>query len=169
MPLFSVMKELFMEPISVSHAFASAPPRHPAVLCVKGPDNSTDMIMTQWFTWLNIKRNPMISYAMETTANLGLNVEENTHVYLAFPPVHTALLYKAGVRTASEGKSKEYPSGIEPIKIPNVPVEIPRESETVLHISIAGSYKYPFRKIRIYNCSLEEAFGENDEIQVNGE
>ena len=57
--------------ITPSQAFGSAPPRRPAVLCIKGPDGSTDMIMTQWFSWLNMKRNPMISYAMETTVSLG--------------------------------------------------------------------------------------------------
>ena len=96
--------------ITPSQAFGNAPPRRPAVLCIKGPDGSTDMIMTQWFSWLNMKRNPMISYAMETTVSLGLNVKDSDEIYLAFPPVKDALLYKAGVRTAYEGKDK--PCGV---------------------------------------------------------
>ena len=64
-----------MQSIPVSEAFGIAPPRRPAVLCLPGPDGSTDLIATQWFTWLNLKRNPMLSYALERSANLGLNVE----------------------------------------------------------------------------------------------
>ncbi|MCQ2454242.1 MAG: hypothetical protein MJ136_06840 [Clostridia bacterium] len=82
-----------MKTISVSEAFALAPPRRPAVLCIKGPNGSTDMIMTSWFNWLNIKRQPMISYAMERTRSLGLNAAEMDELYLAFPPVNDALRY----------------------------------------------------------------------------
>ena len=156
-----------MNPISISQAFGSAPPRSPAVLCLQGPDGSTDMILVQWFTWLNIKRNPMISYAMESSASLGLNAEEKQPVYLAFPPLNEALPYKAGIRTAAEGKTKEYPSGISPVTAEGIPVMIPKDSQVVLKVTIAGSYKYPFRKVRIFNCNLEEALGEyDDEITI---
>ena len=72
-----------MQSIPVSEAFGIAPPRRPAVLCLPGPDGSTDLISTQWFTWLNLKRNPMLSYALERSANLGLNVETDGVLYLA--------------------------------------------------------------------------------------
>ena len=148
--------------ISPSRAFASAPPRRPAVLCIKGPDGSTDMVMTQWFNWLNLKHNPMISYAMETTLSLGQNVKPNDTVYLAFPPVKEALLYKSGIRTAYDGKTKALPEGIVPVALPDVPVLVPEGSEAVLKCTIEGSYKYPFKKVRIYNCNLEEAQGESE-------
>ena len=153
-----------MKSLTVSQAFGIAPPRRPAVLCVKGPDGSTDLIMTQWFNWLNIKRNPMITYAMETTASLGLNVKDNDTVYLAFPPVRDALLYKAGIRTAYDGKDKRLPQGILPVSVPGVPVLVPEGSEAILRCEIAGSYKYPFKKVRIYNCNLAQALGETDDI-----
>ena len=152
--------------ITPSQAFGSAPPRRPSVLCLKGPDGSTDMIMTQWFSWLNMKHNPMISYAMETTVSLGLNVKDNDEVYLAFPPVKDALLYKAGVRTACEGKDKPLPKGIVPVTVPGVPVQVPQKTQVILRCTIAGSYKYPFKKVRIYNCNLEEALAEPDEDEI---
>ena len=152
--------------ISPSRAFASAPPRRPAVLCIKGPDGSTDMVMTQWFSWLNMTRNPMISYAMETTLNLGLNVKDNDEIYLAFPPVKDALLYNAGIRTAYEGKEKTLPKGITPVTVPNVPVQVPDKTEVLLRCTIAGNYKYPFKKVRIYNCNLEEALAEPGEDEI---
>ena len=49
-----------MNSITVSQAFSNAPPRSAAVLCVKGDGGSTDLLLTDWFTWLNMKRNPMI-------------------------------------------------------------------------------------------------------------
>ncbi|MCR4884381.1 MAG: hypothetical protein K6A68_12465 [Clostridiales bacterium] len=151
-----------MKILSVNQAFGMAPPRRPAVLCIAGPDGSTDMVMTQWFNWLNLKHNPMISYAMETTLSLGQNVKPNDTVYLAFPPVKEALLYKSGIRTAYDGKTKALPEGIVPVALPDVPVLVPEGSEAVLKCTIEGSYKYPFKKVRIYNCNLEEAQGESE-------
>ena len=108
----------------------------------------------------------MISYAMETTVSLGLNVKDSDEIYLAFPPVKDALLYKAGVRTAYEGKDKPLPKGIVPVTVPAVPVQVPEKTEVILRCTIAGSYKYPFKKVRIYNCNLEEALGEPDEDEI---
>ncbi|MBQ7521064.1 MAG: hypothetical protein IJU12_12165 [Clostridia bacterium] len=155
-----------MNAIPVSRAFGAAPPRRPAVLCIKGPDGSTDMILTQWFSWLNIKRNPMIAYAMETTATIGLNVKDKDEVYLAFPPVKDALRYKGGVRTAYAGKEKKLPEGVVPVTLPQVPVLVPEKTEVLLRCTIAGSYKYPFKKVRIYNCNLEEALAEPREDEI---
>ena len=155
-----------MNTLTPSQAFGVAPPRRPAVLCVKGPDGSTDMITTQWFNWLNFKRNPMIAYAMETTAGLGLNVDEGSEVWLAFPPVREAARFRAGIRTAAAGKEKQLPPGIEAVTVPGVPVLAPARSEAVLHCTIAGHYKYPFKKVRIFNCNLEEALGDTGEITV---
>ncbi|MBQ6564039.1 MAG: hypothetical protein IJL88_09005 [Clostridia bacterium] len=149
-----------MKILSVNQAFGMAPPRRPAVLCIAGPDGSTDMVMTQWFNWLNLKHNPMISYAMETTLGLGQNVKNNDTVYLAFPPVKEALRYKAGIRTARDGETKELPEDIVPRALPDIPVLVPEGTEAVLKCTIEGFYKYPFKKVRIYNCNLEEAQGE---------
>lgn len=148
-----------MKAIPVSRAFGAAPPRRPAVLCLKGPNGSTDMITAQWFNWLNLKRNPMITYAMETTASLGLNVDGGSEIILAFPPVKEALLYRAGVRTAAEGQEKQLPSGVETEAVPGLSVLVPARSDAVLRCTIAGHYKYPFKKVRIFNCNLEEALG----------
>ena len=52
-----------MNTISILDAFGNAPPRSPCVLCVPNPLGGTDMILTEWFSWLNIKRNPMLSLA----------------------------------------------------------------------------------------------------------
>lgn len=151
-----------MKPITSSQALGFAPPRRPAVLCIKGPDGSTDMILTHWFSWLNYKRNPMISYAMETTASLGLNVEEDSEIILAFPPVKEALRFRGGIRTAAQGQEKQLPPGIETAAVPGLPVLVPERCDAILRCTISGSYKYPFKKVRIYNCNLEEALGEAD-------
>ena len=94
----------------------------------------------------------------------GLNAKENDTVYLAFPPVKDALLYKGGIRTAYDGKDKAMPKGIRPVSIAGVPVLVPDGSEAILRCEIAGSYKNPFKKVRICNCNLEDAQGKTDDI-----
>ena len=155
-----------MNPISVSEAFGSAPPRSPAVLCLKGPDGATDMILTDWFTWLNIRRNPMISFSMPKNSSLGLNLKEGDAFALAFPLADEALKYKQGVRTAAQGQEKKLPDGVEPIAVDGLDVRVPKGSEVVLRCTLAGAYNYPFKKVRIFNCNLEEALG-NIESMLN--
>ena len=158
-----------MQPITPSQAFGIAPPRRPAVLCIKGPDGSTDMIKTEWFTWLNMKRQPMISFSMMRSASLGLNLKVGDALCLAFPPVEEAMLYRNGVRTAYDGKEKTLPEGVVPAQIGGVPVLVPQGSEAVLRCELAGAYNYPFKKVRIFNCNLEEALGnemEDDEEEL---
>ena len=53
--------------LSPSEAFQIAVPRRPAVLCLKRGEE-TQLIAVSWFTWLNMRRQPMISYAMERSA-----------------------------------------------------------------------------------------------------
>ena len=149
-----------MKSLTPLQAFGEAPPRSAAVLCVPGPNGSTDMILTEWFTWLNYRRNPMLSYSMHRSASLGLSVEPGSKLYLAFPPAEEALAYKAGVRTAAKGQEKEYPEGVKPVRTDNVPVEIPEGSTVVLCCTLERAYNYPFKKVRIFNCDLDEARGE---------
>lgn len=153
-----------MNPISVSEAFSNAPPRSPAVLCLKGPDGATDMILTDWFTWLNIRRNPMLSFSMQRNASLGANLKEGDSFVLAFPTTSVALKYKQGVRTAAEGQEKKLPDGVEPVAVDGLPMLIPKNSEVVLRCILAGAYNYPFKKVRIFNCNLEEALGSQDSL-----
>ena len=148
-----------MKEISVSEAFSEAPPRSPAVLCLKGPGGSTDIILTEWFTWLNIKRQPMISFSMARNASLGLNLSEGDPLVLAFPPVQDALQYRQGIRTAAEGERKDLPRWVHPAPVPGLPVLVPAESTLVLSCTLAGAYNYPFKKVRIFNCNLERALG----------
>ncbi|MBR5111039.1 MAG: hypothetical protein IK099_12735 [Clostridia bacterium] len=151
-----------MNTITVSEAFSNAPPRSPAVLCLKGPDGATDMILTDWFTWLNIKRNPMISFSMPKNASLGLNLKEGDAFALAFPLTDEALKYRQGVRTAAEGQERKLPDGVEPIAVEGLEVLVPKGSEVVLRCTLAGAYNYPFKKVRIFNCNLEEAAGNTE-------
>ena len=155
-------RRVYMRQLTPLQAFELAPPRRHAVLCLPGPNGSTDMILVHWFTWLNMKRNPMIAYGMETTAALGLNVDTGSTVFLAFPPAKEALLYKKGIRTAEAGKEKTLPKGVVPVEIPGVALPAPQGTEAVLRCEIANSFKYPFRKVRIYNCNLEEARGSTE-------
>ena len=146
-----------MKEISVTEAFGSAPPRSPAVLCLKGTDGSSDLILTEWFTWLNIRRQPMISFSMSRNAGMGLNLSTGDPLILAFPPTEDALQYKQGVRTAADGRVKELPRWIHPVREEGLEAEIPEESGIVLQCTLAGAYNYPFKKVRIFNCNLEKA------------
>ena len=151
-----------MKTISVSEAFCSAPPRRPAVLCLKGPRGSTDMILTEWFNWLNFKRQPMISYSMFRSASLGVDLKPGDALVLAFPPVEEAQRYRQGVRTAASGQEKELPEGVHPAAVPGVPVSVPEGREVALCCTLAGAYNYPFKKVRIFNCNLEKALGREE-------
>ena len=71
-----------------------------------------------------------------------------------------------GVRTAYAGKEKKLPEGVVPVTLPQVPVLVPEKTEVLLRCTIAGSYKYPFKKVRIYNCNLEEALAEPREDEI---
>ena len=146
-----------MKLITVSEAFSNAPPRSAAVLCLQGPEGATDMILCDWFTWLNIRRNPMISFSLPRTTSLGIQLREGDPFLLAFPGKKTGLKYSQGIRTASE---KTYPEGVDPVREDGLPFLIPRGSEVILRCTLAGAYNYPFKKVRIHNCNLEEAFGD---------
>lgn len=149
-----------MKQFTVSQAFSEAPPRSAAVLCKKGPSGSTDIITTEWFTWLNLKHQPMISFSMPRSASLGLNLEVDEEFFLAFPPRDEAVRFAAGVRTAEQGKEKQLPDGVQVMEVPGVPVLVPQRSKVILRCTLAGSYNFPFKKVKIFNCNLEDAQGE---------
>ena len=146
-----------MKTLTPAEAFSEAPPRSAAVLCVQGPEGCTDMILTDWFTWLNFKRQPMISFSMQRSASLGVQTREGETLYLAFPSREEALKYKAGFRTAAPGQEKTPPDGIRPRRAEGVSVQIPAGTEVTLRCVLANAYNYPFKKVRIFNCNLEEA------------
>ena len=148
-----------MNTIAVSEAFGSAPPRSAAVLCVKGENGRTDMMLTDWFTWLNIRRNPMISFSLHRDAAAGISLQEGDSFVLAFPPLNEAKRYSKTVSVkADEAEENE---GRKPDTVPadGTPVRVPKGSEVLLVCTLAGAYNYPFKKVRIFNCNLEEARG----------
>lgn len=151
-----------MKTISIAQAFGAAPPRSAAVLCLRAPNGGTDMILADWFSWLNIKRQPMITYSMPRDASLGAELKDGEPLALAFPPLEEAKRYEKGVRTAPKGQEKALPEGVEPVTLSNVPVEVPAGSRVVLLCTLFSSYRYPFKKVRIFNCNLEKALGERD-------
>ena len=138
-----------MKTITVSEAFAYAPPRSACVLCLKRARGSTDMILTEWFTWLNIKRNPMISFSLPR--GVAKDLREGDDFVLAFPPTETALKYKNGINISSENTL--------PAVSGSVPFPVPGDTAVALYCTLAGAYNYPFKKVRIFNCNLEEAYG----------
>ena len=91
-----------MFPITVSAAFGNAPPRRPCVLCLKGKQGGADMILTEWFSWLNIRRNPMISFSLPRDAAFGTDLREGDSFALAFPPADTAKKYKKGISISAD-------------------------------------------------------------------
>ena len=143
-----------MNPISVTDAFGDAPPRSPCVLCMKTAQGFT-LQLTEWFTWLNIKRNPMLSFSMPRGGEAAL-LREGDSFLLAFPPAEEALRYRAGARSAF---GEELPVGTIMAETDGVSIPVPKGSEVVLHCTLAGAYNYPFKKVRIFNCNLEEALG----------
>lgn len=146
-----------LEPISVSQAFGEAPPRSIPVVCFRGPEGSADLVAATWFTWLNLKRQPMLSFSLSRENGMGGTLASDDTLYLAFPPTEDAALYEKGVRTAASGKEKPLPAGIVLGRFSGVPFPLPEKTGIVLRCTLAGAYNYPFKKVRIYNCNLEEA------------
>ena len=146
-----------MNTITVSEAFGNAPPRSAAVLCLKGAGGGSDLQMTEWFTWLNIKRNPMISFSLSRGSEISKRLQEGDSLILAFPPLKEAKAYKDAVHTD--------PAPDESVETASVGgISVPRGSEVVLRCTLAGAYNYPFKKVRIFNCNLEEALGQPEGV-----
>ncbi|MBR6185413.1 MAG: hypothetical protein IKQ41_04045 [Clostridia bacterium] len=145
-----------MKTITVSEAFSNAPPRSAAVLCVKGERGRTDMLLTDWFTWLNIKRNPMISFSLPRNAEIGARLRDGDALVLAFPLLEEAKQYQQMVSVEADVQESET------IAAEGLSVRSPKGSEVLLRCTIAGAYNYPFKKVRIFNCNLEEALGNID-------
>ena len=143
--------------IAIEKAFQIAPPQRPAVLCVKR-GNATEMIALDWFTWLNLRTQPMISYAMKRTVNMGLDLEADDTLYLAFPAPADVEKYADGILALPEAQEE---GDVRPISADNLPVMIPEGSDVVLHCTLARAYNYPFKKVRIFNCNLEAVIEPN--------
>lgn len=141
-----------MNTISVSDAFSNAPPRSAAVLCVKREKGRTDMQLAEWFTWLNIKRNPMLSFSLSRANLIGARLKEGDSFVLAFPPLEEAKRYRQLVSADGDTKEPEVTSADG--------LWVPKGSEVLLLCTLAGAYNYPFKKVRIFNCNLEEAKGD---------
>ncbi len=142
-----------MNPISVTDAFGNAPPRSACVLCMKGPQGGCVLLLTEWFTWLNIKRNPMLSFSMPRGGDAA-GLREGDRFVLAFPPAEEALRYRAPARA---DKDAELPVGTVPATLQSLCIPVPKGSEVLLDCTLAGAYNYPFKKVRIFNCNLEQA------------
>ena len=146
-----------MNTITVTEAFSNAPPRSAAVLCVRGDKGHTDLLLAEWFTWLNIKRNPMISFSLPRNDAIAQRLREGDSFVLAFPPLEVAKKYRNAVSADSE--NAEPCSGPETVLEDGMGVLTPKGSEVLLRCTLAGMYNYPFKKVRIFNCNLEEAKG----------
>ena len=144
-----------MNNISILDDFGSAPPRSPCVLCMRGEKGSFVLQMTEWFTWLNIKRNPMLSFSMPRGGEAA-ELREGDSFVLAFPPAEEALRYRAGARSAF---GEELPVGTMSAELDGLNLPVPKGSEVLLQCTLAGAYNYPFKKVRIFNCNLEQALG----------
>ena len=142
-----------MKELTPSQAFNIAPPRRPAVLCVQGKDGMTGMMKTEWFSWLNMKNQPMLSFSIARDA--GFDLREDDKLYLTFPPVEEAQTYRKGAYAPME--NGKLPGGMQTRKVNALPVVIPAGAELVLCCTLAYAYNYPFGKVRIHNCNLDEA------------
>lgn len=140
-----------MDKITAQQAFYIAPPRRPAVLCMRNADGSVRYIMTEWFSWLNMKHQPMLSFSMPRGT---LELKEKDAFLLAFPSPEEALLYKQGFTVSGGEKPTDMP---ELINVSAVSAQVPNGSELVLWCTLASAYNFPFKKVRIFNCNLDEA------------
>lgn len=148
-----------MKEITPNTAFSKAPPKHPAVLCVRGAGGGTDLIKVEWFSWLNTRRQPMITYSMFRDAGIGQDLRDDDPLVLAFPPVEETQKYKAGIHAPAEADDETaLPDGIRLIRPSELKVAIPAQSRIVLACSVSHAYNYPFKKVRIFNCDLEAAY-----------
>ena len=138
-----------MKAITVSQAFSNAPPRSAAVLCVKGKTGGTTLVLTDWFTWLNITRNPMLSFSLPRSSELGKALREGDSFVLAFPKREEAAGYREPVSPEAKGADLPEWEGI----------QVPEGSQVLLRCTLAGAFNYLFKKVRIFNCNLEEAAG----------
>ena len=143
-----------MNPISVLDAFGSAPPRSPCVLCMKTPQGFT-LQLTEWFSWLNIKRNPMLSFSMPRGGDAA-GLREGDSFLLAFPPAEEARRFRVPAQAPADA---EPPAGTIAAEAGGFRALIPKGSEILLRCTLSGAYNYPFKNVRIFNCNLEEALG----------
>lgn len=152
-----------MKTTAVSEAFSNAPPQSAAVLCVEGEKGRTDMVLADWFTWLNIKRNPMISFSLPRNAAMSARLRPGDSLVLAFPLPAEAKRYQQAVSV--ETNDAEQTSGQpETIMVEGISVRVPGSSGVLLRCTLAGAYNYPFKKVRIFNCNLEEALGSTNSM-----
>ena len=151
-----------LQTITVSEAFSSAPPRSAAVLCVKTGAGRTTLLLTDWFTWLNIRRNPMISFSLPRSAELSKALREGDSFVLAFPRLEEAKRYREPVLADAPAQDEE--GETETVLEDGLDVRTPAGSEVLLRCTLAGAYNYPFKKVRIFNCNLEEARGISESL-----
>lgn len=140
--------------LSPSEAFELAVPRRPAVLCIKRGE-TTEMIATDWFTWLNMRNQPMLSYSMQRSAAMGLDLDSDDELYLAFPSVKEVEKYRNGLR-AIPGEQPAAGGTAQPVCAKGLPVMIPAGCDIVLKCTLHRAYNYPFKKVRIFNCNFED-------------
>ena len=150
-----------MNPISVTDAFGNAPPRSPCVLCMKTAQGYT-LQLTEWFTWLNIRRNPMISFSLPRSAELSKTLREGDYFVLAFPRLEEAKRYREPILADAPAQDEDQET--ETVLEDGLDVRTPAGSEVLLRCTLAGAYNYPFKKVRIFNCNLEEARGISDSL-----
>ncbi len=141
--------------LSPSEAFQTAVPHRPAVLCIKRGEE-TQLISVSWFTWLNMRNQPMISYAMERSAAMGLDLESGDELYLAFPDSHSVSNFKSGLRARPRPDDAEDEADSRVMTHPALPVILPAGTEIVLRCTLSRAYNFPFKKVRIFNCNYED-------------
>ncbi len=157
-----------MKEISVSEAFSNAPPRGAAVLCKRAGDGGTDMILCEWFTWLNMKRQPMLSFSLARSAGYGLDLQLGDTFVLAFPGNRIALPYEKGIHVPAGGDAAAPDGGTAPVCVKHIAERLPALSGVILRCTLAGAYNYPFRKVRIFNADLDSALEleQKDELKA---
>ena len=139
-----------MKELTVNDAFGMVPPRSAAFLCLPGKDGGTDIIGVPWFTWLNTKHNPMLSFSLDSREEMGERLQNGESLYLAFPES------KPAAEPQKTHLPPEETAG-------ELPVRWPEGACAVFCCKLANKYKYPFKKVRIFNCDLDTAYSLKEE------
>ena len=132
-----------MNEIPIMQAFSLAPPRSFPTLFLTRRDGRPDRIAVDWFNWLNMKRQPMLTFAVDKNIGKEIALNEDEKFALVFPSQDPA----------APRETKQT------VRIPDFPEAGPDNAGAVLICTLSNAYNVPFGKARIFNCNLETAWG----------
>jgi len=127
---------IHLEEVSIQESFSRSQPGSSAVLCIKRNSSETEMVAVDWFSWLNMRHQPMLSCAVKKDALSGVKLSADDELILAVVP-------GAGPETDRNGA-----------QLDDLSMRVPRNATLIFQCTVFGQYNYPFKKVRIINLNL---------------